>query len=97
MSRREMEGYAAAEIEMIVGESCPFEFLEIQVVGQIYAEISLRSHGPAGVFEFFFVHVDGYVGPEEVFESARVVKVQVAHDNSLDVLNVVSRGIDCGG
>ena len=81
---------------MLFVEGLPVEFLEIHVVAEIHAEISFGRDGPARVLEFFFVHVDGDFGVDEMLQSTRVVQMQMANHHRLHVLNVIAGGFDRG-
>lgn len=66
-------------------------------MAEIHAQIGARGDRPAGVLEFFLVNVDRHARVDEVLETARVVKVQVAHYDGFDVFDVVAGGFDCCG
>ena len=88
-----LHGDALGELPRVAVEGLPVE-VHVQVLRDVDAEVSLGEDGVEGVFELELVHVDGHVGAFEVSESARVVQVQVAHDDGFDVFDVVAGGFD---
>lgn len=85
------------EIKLRLVECLPFQSFQGHVVREIYSEICLRGYSPAGVLELFFVDINRNVGVYEVLKAACVVEMEMAYDDSLDILDVVSCGFYCGG
>lgn len=56
-----------------------------------------RGHCPASILEFFFVHIDGNIGVEEVLKSTGVIHVKMADDHSSDICDIVPCCLDCFG
>jgi hypothetical protein len=67
-----------------------------KILRQVHSNVRLRRDGEIGVLDFLFVDVDRHVGPLEVFKSASVIEVKVAHDNGFDVFDVMACLLDLG-
>jgi hypothetical protein len=46
------------------------------------------------MLEFFFMNIDGHISANEVLQPARMIQMQVAHDDCCHVLDVVSGCFD---
>lgn len=62
----------------------------------VNAKVCASSYSPAGMFEFFFVHIYGNVSAHEVLKPAGMIQVQVANNDGLDILDVVSSSLYSG-
>lgn len=97
MARGMVERDTLVKIELRVRERAPVQLLQEHVMAQIHAEIGACGDCPAGVLEFLFVDVDWHACVDEVFETAGVVEVKVAHYDGFDVFDVVAGGFYCCG
>jgi hypothetical protein len=49
------------------------------------------------MLELLLMHINRHARVAEVFEAARMIEVQMAHNDRLDILDVVARALDCCG
>jgi hypothetical protein len=97
VSRRVVQGDALGEVVVVVSERGPLQLLQVHVVCQIHSQVGARADGPASVLELLLVHVDGYIGADEVLQATSVVQMQMSDDDSFDIFDVISGRLDCFG
>lgn len=74
-------------------ERLPVE-IKAQVLGEVNANVCLRRNRVVGVLKFLLVDVDRNISALEVLQASGVVQMKMAHDNGLDVLNIVAGLLD---
>ena len=84
------------QVQVVVGKCIPLESLQVHVVAEVHTKVCACGYGPAGMFEFFLVDVNGDVCANEMFQTTGVVKMQMAKNNGLDVFDVIACRLDSG-
>jgi hypothetical protein len=77
-------------------ETLPVQ-IKSEILWQVNTDVTLRSDGVIGVLKFLFVHVNWHISSLEVLQSAGMVEVEMAHDNCLDVFDVMAGLLDLSG
>lgn len=94
VSGREVESDALAKVKVVIGEGVPVQLVQSHVAREVDTKVSPRGDRPASVLEFFLVDVNWHIGANEMLEATSVIEVQVANDNSLDILDVITGGFN---
>lgn len=69
-------------------ECLPIE-IEAQVLGKVYAEVSLCGDGVVCVLKLLLMDINRHIGAFEVFKASSMIEVQVAHNYCFDVLGLL--------
>lgn len=96
MSRRVVQCDTLENIQVRIMEGLPIQLIQRHIVRQIDAQVGLGSNSPASMLELFFVDVNGNVSSDKVLKAASVVEMQMTEEYSLDVLDIVTGGLNGG-
>ena len=89
MARRMADRQAGKDFPHAIQKGRPLE-IERQVSRKVRIGIQPGRHGVKGIFELSLMNIDLGIRPDEVDQSSRMVQVKMAHDDGLDVLDVVA-------